>query len=69
MLLMATNRPPLFTVSDRIAEKRGVSWTLRLTGSERDALEHEAAKRGMSAINLIRVLIANGLLARRKTKR
>ena len=70
MLVTVSRRPPtLFAASEKTAEKRDIAWTLRLTSSERDALEEEAAKRGVTAINLIRLLIADGLGTRRKPKR
>lgn len=64
---MASKRP--FEPSPWTAEKRTVSFTFRMTGSEHALLEREAEKRGVTVLNLIRQLIADGLIAPRKSKR
>ena len=70
MLLMASHRrPPPFAPSDRSAEKRTVQFTFRMTSTELAILESAAAKRGITVLNLIRVLIADGLASRRNVKR
>ena len=66
MLIMA---PRPFAPSDRAQEKRINCYMLRLTDTERAILERAAAKQGVTAINLIRQLLADGLAPLRKPRR
>lgn len=56
---MAARKP--FEPTSHAPEKRSNQFNLRLTDSERSILETEAAKRGVTALNLIRWLITDGL--------
>ena len=70
MLVMAGNKPFAPTIYG--PEKRNFPYTLRLTNSEHEILEGEAARRGMTALNLVRQILADKLgniSRRRKTKR
>lgn len=70
MLVMASQKPPkVFAPSDRAPEKRTVQYTLRLTDTERDILEREATDRGVTALNLIRQFLAEGLSPKRRSKK
>lgn len=70
MLVMASNKRPMpFAPSDRTPEKRTVQYSIRMTDSELALLEREAAKRGITTLNLVRVLLADGLSTRRKRRR
>ena len=70
MLVMASQKPPrAFAPSDRAPEKRTVQYTLRLTDTERDILERAAAAAGVTALNLIRQFLADGLAPKRRPKK
>lgn len=70
MFVMASRRPPEpFAPSNRAPEKRVHQFTLRLTDRELDILEREAAKNGVSALNMIREILAERLAPPRKRSR
>ena len=58
-----------FAPSVLSAEKRTVQFTFRMTSTELALLERAAEKRGLTVLNLIRLLIADGLSGRRNLKR
>ena len=70
MLVMASQgKPPLFTLSDRTVEKRTVQYSIRMTTSELAALEAEAAQRGITSLNLVRLILAEALAPARASKK
>lgn len=69
MLVMVSRRPPPFAPSNRELEKRVHQYTLRLTDSENEILEQEAVKNGVTALNMMRRILAAGLSPRPKRKR
>ncbi len=70
MFVMASQKKPgPFAPSDRAPEKRTVQYSIRMTDSEHALLEDEAAKRGITSLNLVRLLLAEGLLLRRKRRK
>ena len=70
MIVMAPKRrPPAFSPSIYEPEKRDRQFTLRLTDSEFEVLEREAAKHGVTALNMIRKILAARLVPRRKRTR
>ena len=70
MLVMASQKPPrAFAPSDRAPAKPTVQYTLRLTDTERDILERAAAAAGVTALNLIRQFLADGLAPKRRPKK
>lgn len=66
---MAARRPPPFAPSTREPEKRDRQYTLRLTDSEDAILQREAEKNGLTALNMIRRILAARLTPRRKPSR
>lgn len=56
---MSTALP--FAPSNRAPEKRAITFTVRQTATEREILEREAERRGMTSLNLVRLFIAEGL--------
>ena len=66
---VASRRPPPFSPSVYEPEKRTVQYTLRLTASENAVLEQEAEKKGVTALNFIRAILAERLLRRSKSRR
>lgn len=62
-------KPDIFAPSDRAREKRTVQYSLRMSDSELALLEREAARRGVTSLNLIRELLANALARKRKSRR
>ena len=69
MLVMASRRRPPFSPSIYGPEKRVNQFTLRLTDSEVAILNREAAKLGVSALNMIRAILTERLVTRRKRRR
>lgn len=67
--MASTRRPPPFSASIYEPEKRSHQFTLRLTDSELEILDREAAKNGVTALNMIRAILAKRLSPRRKRKR
>lgn len=55
-----------FQPSDREPEKRRNQYTLRLTDTERDLLEREASRRGITALNLVRLFLGEALRLRKR---
>lgn len=70
MLVMASSkRPKPFAPSNHSPEKRTVQYSIRMTDVELALLEQEAAKRGITSLNLVRLLLAEGLSPTRKSRR
>ena len=70
MLVMAGQRRHApFSPSVYEPEKRVRQYTLRLTDSENAILERESAKTGVTPLNMIRAILAERLLPRRKSRR
>lgn len=68
MIVTVAKRPAQrpFAPSDRAPEKRDIPYTLRLTESEKLILERLAAKKGMTALNLMRWILADAIARQRK---
>ena len=70
MFVMASQKKPgPFAHSDRFPEKRRIQFSIRMSDSENALIEQEAAKRGISALNLVRTLLAEGLSRPRKSRK
>ena len=65
-LLNVATRP--FAPSDRIPEKRANRLTIRFTDPERELLEREAGRRGLTVLNLLREFIDKGLTGAKKPR-
>lgn len=69
MIVSVADRRRPFAPSPHTPEKRDVRYTLRLSESEKAILERLAAKRGVTAINLMRIILAEALLRQRNSSR
>ena len=69
MLVMTSRTPPPFSPSNREPEKRVHQYTLRLTDTENEMLERFAVENGVTALNMVRQILAERLSPRPKRKR
>ena len=65
-MLMAEKRPPPFSPSALAPEKRSNQMNVRLTDSELSLLDREARRLGVTTINLMRMMLREGLRRARR---
>ena len=65
-MLMAEKRPPPFSPSAHAPEKRSNQMNVRLTDSELSLLDREARRLGVTTINLMRMMLREGLRRARR---